>query len=219
MSSLSLIVTLGLQQQSHLKVRVIPLQMTIIVNLWKGPLRPGKILRRKKEPRLHKWLVLKILAKDWCYGIHWPPWYPLHFALSWQSSAHLPHRLPCITGLVLWPFLICPKCLVPLDGTPSWSLSFLIFLPLLHWSIRLLVSILILYAFHFRFHSYCATALQHRLSALFILSPISSLLIGQPFSWVTISLSGDSVFPFLHGLCAALVHSVWKSSPRTGKRL
>ena len=69
-------------------------------------------------------------------------------------------------------------------------------------------SILVLYAFHFRFCSYCATVLQHHSSTPFLLSPILSLLIGQPFSLVTISLLGDSVFPFLHGPCTALVQHI-----------
>ena len=51
------------------------------------------------------------------YRIHWPPWYPLHFPLSWWASACFPCRLPHITGLVSWPFHIHPKHLVPLNGT------------------------------------------------------------------------------------------------------
>ena len=95
-----------------------------------------------------------------CYGIHWTSWHPLHFPLPQWTSARLHCRIPCITRLVSWPFLICPKCLVPLDGTLPWPLSLFISFPILYQLIILMVSILVSYAFLFRFHSYCYVSWQ-----------------------------------------------------------
>ena len=97
-----------------------------------------------------------------------------------QSSSH--HQ----TGFVTFPHLPpTPHSLR--QNTVSVSFFFLLF-PF--------CPILALYVFSFRFHSYCAIALQHCSNIPFLFLPILSLLIGQHFSLVTISLSDDSVFPY-----------------------
>ena len=60
-----------------------------------------------------------------------------------------------------------------------FHLSCLQSVSLLHQSFGPLVSISILYAFHFRFRSCSAFATQHRFLIPFPLSPISPMVIGQ----------------------------------------
>ena len=99
-----------------------------------------------------------------CYRIHWPPWYSLYFPLSWWTSACCPCRLSRITRLVSQSFLVCSQCFIPLDRTPSWLLSSSFYFQFsTSWLDQWFpfCSILVLYAFLFRFHSYCATVLQH----------------------------------------------------------
>ena len=93
--------------------------------------------------------------------------------LHQTSTGTFPHSSPTPCSL-RWnsiPFL---------DVSPLFHLSCAKSILLFHQSFGPLVSILYLICFPLQFCSYCATALQHRLSALFLLSPISFSFIGQP---------------------------------------
>ena len=147
----------------------------------------------------------------YCYNIHSITWHPIHFTLPWWIASPIPQRFPWISQPLPKPFHICPECLIPLKTGHQIKFASMFHLscpdllcsstgPLACW-----FPFVILYAFLFRFHSYCTTALQH-CSAL----PISFHYI-SPYSYWIANLFSHYLsyqvtqFPLIsHGPCAAL---------------
>ena len=67
--------------------------------------------------------LLVILTHTDCYRIRQNAGHPLYFPVPQPTPIHLHRGIPGFARLFPWPFLFCPKCLIPLDGTPSQSLS------------------------------------------------------------------------------------------------
>ena len=66
------------------------------------------------------------LVPGWCYGIHRPSRYPLHFPLSRLPAISFHQQIPCLARPIPEPIWIRPQRLIPLDGTPLPNIDVLL---------------------------------------------------------------------------------------------